>query len=72
MKLNEWMRVHGYTIPRLAGAIEVDQATVWRWLRGKTCPNVRQANRIAVLTEGAVGSMELETTWVGWEPPVKK
>ena len=72
MKLKRWMDVHGYSIPELAEAIEVDQATVWRWLQNKTTPNVRQANRIHVLTRGAVGAMELETAWQDWTPKRKR
>jgi len=69
MTLEQWMKLTGKSIKGLAHDLEVQESTIWRWMNNTTTPPLRLANRIHVVTEGAVSGLDLETSWVQWKRP---
>lgn len=62
MKLEDWSRLQGLTVTRLAELIGRDKSTVSRILRGITTrPASDTAKAIVKLTDGAVGMGDLYT-----------
>lgn len=51
--VREWLRLHGLTARSLAASLEVDEATVSRWLNGALMPS--KVSRLAMehITQGA-------------------
>lgn len=55
MKLEDWSRLQGLTVTRLAELVGVDKSTISRILTGKTTqPKRATAKAIVKLTDGAV------------------
>ena len=52
--LTMWMQNRGVSQSALAKQLGISQPTLSRYLKGKTVPNVKVANKIAVLTKGAI------------------
>ena len=52
--LTIWMQNHGVSQSALAKQLGISQPTLSRYLKGQTIPNVKVANKIAVLTRGAI------------------
>ena len=52
--LTTWMQNRGVSQSDLAKQLGISQPTLSRYLKGQTTPNVKTANKIAVLTKGAI------------------
>lgn len=54
MKLNEYLKRNKYSQNKLAKELEVTQAAVSRWCKGKVIPRPAVMKKILLLTGGAV------------------
>ena len=72
MTLKQWLKYSGTSIKCLAHDIEVDASTVWRWVHGAPVGKLALANRIHLVTKGAVTSLELESSWAEWVRPAPR
>ena len=61
-KLDSYIRAHNLSQRAIAERIGINQATLSRYMSGKSTPNVHIANKIAIATGGAVSPSDWDQT----------
>jgi transcriptional regulator with XRE-family HTH domain len=58
--LADWIKSAGVRIDKLADELNVDEGTVYRWLRSELAPSIRQAIAIAEIARRSGTTLQLE------------